>query len=456
MPERRLTLQTHLAGGAWHDAAALVVANDALGIRSPTALDYETGYFVEHGSMDFADDRPVTDARALSVRHPLDLAGVRLETWPPFLLDLLPQGHARRRLATELGFNPDDATFELPLLLRGAGGPIGNIRVKEAWEEERQRIDGMSVTGVTTEQVFVRDPAFAHLAETFALIASGSSGAQGEWPKILMTEAEDGLWYPDPVIEDGRARDHAIVKMSRAKFSEDRQILKAEAPYLEVAREFGLRVGEPLAYRNDTLMIPRFDRRVGNEGVVRLGQESLVSAAGVAEFGFVTTHEHYLRTIMEVCTDPVPELIEYVLREVLASAMGDTDNHGRNTALQKHLDGRIALTPLFDFAPMTLSPDGMARSSTWECLRGGGAWADYRIVAEAVGEIAGDEQVADRLRAELGARAETVRTLPEIARRHGVEEEVIERGLRYAGDVADALRAAAPAPVATPSPSMKF
>lgn len=271
MTTRRLHLQIHCAG-RWHDAATLVIDDDALGIGSATTLDYDTGYFIEHGSEDFARERPAIDARALSVRHPVDLAGARLKTWPPFLLDLLPQGHARRRLAAELGHDEDDKALVYPLLIRGAGSPIGNIRVEEAWKAERQRIEDHTVEGVATDEIFERSPAFRYMADRFALIASGSSGVQGEWPKILLTRADDGLWYPDPVIEDGRAREHAIVKMSRARFEEDRLILAAEAPYLEVAREIGVRVASPLAYRNDTLIVPRFDRRVVDGKVVRSGQ----------------------------------------------------------------------------------------------------------------------------------------------------------------------------------------
>ena len=46
-------------------------------------------------------------------------------------------------------------------------------------------------------------------------------------------------------------------------------------------------------------------------------------------------------------------------------ALGNKDNHARNTALQRDFDGRIGLTPLFDFAPMYLHPDGIARRIRW-------------------------------------------------------------------------------------------
>lgn len=439
MTKRRLTLETHFAG-AWHEAAILNIADDTLGIRSPTTLDYDSGYFVDMGSEDLADGRPATDIRALSVRHPLDLSGARFDTWPPFLLDLLPQGHARRRLAAELNYGEDDPKLEYPLLIRGGGSPIGNIRIREARAAEEERIAGLPVKGVRLEEIFERSPAFAYLADTFALIASGSSGVQGEWPKILMTEADDGLWYPDSVVDDARARAHAIIKMSRAKFAEDRAVLAAEAPYLEVARDFGLRVGESLTFRGDTLLIPRFDRQVGAAGVTRLGQESIVSASGIAAFGHIASHESYIATLAKTATDPGVEIVEYVLRDVLARAMGDTDNHGRNTALQKRPDGRIGLTPLFDFAPMTLDPGVIALSTTWACLRGMGGGLDYWRIADAAAEAAGDERLAATLAAELASKAGFVERVPEIAHGRGGDTQTIDRACRYAGEVAAALR----------------
>ena len=34
-----------------------------------------------------------------------------------------------------------------------------------------------------------------------------------------------------------------------------------------------------------------------------------------------------------------------------------TDNHGRNTAVSKILDGRVELSPVYDFSPMVLADE---------------------------------------------------------------------------------------------------
>lgn len=435
--KERLTLQVHLEG-AWRDAAQ-VEGDFSRGIGSPTAASYDTHYYFAHGNAAFHAGRPVRDHRALSVGYPIDLSHTRRGTWPPFMLDLLPQGVARERLVTLLGLDPRDKAVEFNLLLRSGGSPIGNIRVKEAWIAEQQRLQGNRVSGVTLEEIFADSEEFREMADRFALLASGSSGVQGEWPKILLAQAKDGLWYPDSIVKHEDARDHIIVKMSQAKFPEDIVILEAEALYLELAREFGLRVGRALTYRNGKLIIPRFDRRVEGDRVVCLGQESLVAATGVAAFGYVTTHEKYIETLCECCTEPRTEIIEYVLRDVLNRAMDDTDNHGRNTALQKRTDGWIGLTPRFDFAPMGIHPSMIRPSTTWSCLRDNNQDSRYRLICASVAELAGQE-TSEQLRQELASKAELVAALPELARSYGISEDVIRRAFRFAGQVASDLK----------------
>ena len=59
-------------------------------------------------------------------------------------------------------------------------------------------------------------------------------------------------------------------------------------------------------------------------------------------------------------------LLEYLRRDVANLALGNKDNHARNTAIQRDFNGAIQLTPVFDFAPMYLHPDGIARHIRWQ------------------------------------------------------------------------------------------
>jgi serine/threonine-protein kinase HipA len=434
----QITVQIH-HNGEWHDAALVDAESEQAGIASPSVVDYDMGYVVHWDAEGLAIGEPAFDHRAVSVGYPTDFTPRRRPDWPPFLLDMLPQGTARKRLAAKLGFkNSDDRAVDYPLLLMAGGGPIGNLRIKEAWEQERSRLQHQEFRGLPDAEIFERSDRFGDIIDRFALIGTGSSGVQGDWPKALLTKAVDGLWYPDPLIDDVDAREHAIVKLLRDREQAYADILAAEAPYLEVARAFGLRVGKALIYADGILVIPRFDREVVGSQVIRHGQESLVSAIGIAEFGYHGSHEDYLAVIKKVSTRPADEVTEYVLRDVLNFAMGNPDNHGRNSALQKRADGHIGLTPLFDFTPMRLDPTMVVRSTRWRCLKGRDADPDWGLVCEAAAE--GVMDAAD-LKAALATKHNFLRALPDTARRLGIADATIERAFTRLDDLVRALEA---------------
>ncbi|NKC30216.1 type II toxin-antitoxin system HipA family toxin [Falsiroseomonas selenitidurans] len=437
---RELHLQVH-AGGRWNDAAQLTLSDPDQGWQGPSKLVYDDAWV-------FATDPDFTGRvrgwQALSVRLPPSLELHSFKTWPPFLLDLLPQGHARKVLAGVLGLHQHAPSCDAPLLLRAAGDPIGNIRLRQAWDAERKRVkQAHAHPGLTLDEMFERADALQEYARDFAAVASGSSGVQGAWPKLLMTRNAAGRWLPDPMVPDDQATGHAIIKWVGDKGEDTRLILAAEAPYLELARAFGLRCARPLRHRHGTLFIPRFDREIADGRVVRLGQESIVAAAGVAAFGHQASHEAYLGVIQACCDDPAAEATEYLLRDVLNLALGNPDNHGRNTALQKAADGGVRLTPLYDFCPMRLDSAGIARSTTWRCMRPqGGVSRDLKPDWQEVCRVAAglvpalDAEVLMEI---LASKADTLRRMPELARGMGVPEPVIERAMGFCDQQADAL-----------------
>lgn len=439
---RDLTLQIH-ADGRWSDAARLTVTDPDKGWQRASKLAYDDAWVFEVDS-DFTGS--VQGWKALSVRLPPSLELHHFKTWPPFLLDLLPQGHARKVLAEALRLNQDAAACDAPLLLRAAGDPIGNIRIKQAWDAERKRVkQAPTHPGLPLDELFERGDAFNEFARDYAAVASGSSGVQGAWPKLLMTRNKAGRWLPDPMVPDDQAAGHAIIKWVGDKDKATRLILAAEAPYLELARAFGVRCAQPLEHRGGTLFIPRFDREVVGGRVVRLGQESIVSAAGVAAFGYQASHEEYLDAIKAYCDDPAAEVTEYVLRDVLNLGLGNPDNHGRNTALQKTADGGVRLTPLYDFCPMRLDSSGIARSTTWTCMRPfNGPSRDLNPDWEKVCRVAADGVPgldAEDLMDTLAGKADCLRRMPELARGIGVPDAVIAGAMGFCGQHADALEA---------------
>lgn len=58
-------------------------------------------------------------------------------------------------------------------------------------------------------------------------------------------------------------------------------------------------------------------------------------------------------------------------RDVANVVLGNKDDHARNTAMQRLAEGTVRLTSVFDFAPMVLHLDGIARRMRWERDDGG-------------------------------------------------------------------------------------
>jgi serine/threonine-protein kinase HipA len=362
------TLQLHTKS-QWHDIASItLVGKESEGWRTPTRIDYDLDWVLSH-----ADKK---DAWAISSAFPVSLEGKKCTTWPAFLIDLLPQGYGRAELLRQLKFpESSGAEADWRLLLAGAGNPIGHLRVKEA----EDWVSGMrgERSGFTDDEVASRAPNFVEHLATHGLFVAGSSGAQGEWPKLLLTRSRDGLLYLDHALGDDEAAEHYIVKFSRGRDERMAQILRHEAVYMDSARLLGLRVHAPIKRVGGALFIRRFDRKAIPRGVERLAQESLAAAMDKPGFGVRVTHEEVCRCLAQECTDPQAEILEYLKRDIANLALGNKDNHLRNTALVRHFDGPVALTPLFDFAPMYLHPDGIARVTRWESDESRpGAWAE--------------------------------------------------------------------------------
>lgn len=93
------------------------------------------------------------------------------------------------------------------------------------------------------------------------------------------------------------------------------------------------------------------------------------SSIGVAQFGHNTDHEAYANVLKRHSDQPFIDIVEYAKRDLTNRAMGNPDNHGRNTALRKTPGGGITLAPLFDFAPMRLAIEGIARLTRWGVMR---------------------------------------------------------------------------------------
>jgi serine/threonine-protein kinase HipA len=406
-------IEIHTPEG-WRRIGCWIPDVDSLdrGIAGGGRWSYEMDWVLEH-----LGDR----GAAVSLALPPSLDSVRIPHWPAFLLDLLPAGPARDRWLALLGLRNGPAA-DWPLILHAGRAPVGNLRLAHArqWKPDL-------VKGFTCEEVLEQGGQFLEFMEKAQEIQFGrrndspysAADTQGAAPKYLLTQDETGLWWAEGTLPDERCRKFWLVKYPRGERSVDRMILQAESAGLEIARAWGLRCGEPLRWDRDCLFVPRFDRVAGPKGVLRLGLESLCSALGVAEFGHVFPHEELCRAVAEFSSAPDLDLLEYVSRDVLNLALGNSDNHARNTAFLK--DGsQVRLSPVFDLAPMELDPEGIVRASHWH--REGHLRPDWSRVATTLAQWMDRDRVVDRLR----ALAPRVRSLPETTIVHGLPAGVVE------------------------------
>ena len=414
--------------GRWRTAAMFTPDSRkvAFGIAGGGQLEYDIDYAVAHQG---------EDAARIALDYPVTFELHSSSYWPAFLLDLMPTGAGRRVWLRRLALR-DGAPADWDLLVRGAGNPPGNLRIAEAVIPPAGPHPGF-----TREEVVEKHADFIEYAEARGAVVAGATDVQGDAPKFLLARDRKRRWHPDGALDDAEVLDCWLVKFPRGKSEADRTVLRNEAPYLEVARRFGLRVGAPLQFEDDTLFIPRFDRAIEDSGLLRHGLETLSSATGMAEFGKRGDHGQFCAAIARFATEPQLEVIEYLRRDLLDCALRNTDNHGRNTALLKLADGTVRLSPLYDFAPMFLDPEGIPRSSRWNGeLESISGRPDWGRVAESLAPLVD----ATELRTLLAREADAVARLPETMQACAVEAAVIERVARRCSEVAEDLRAAAP------------
>lgn len=359
----------------------------------------------------------------VSLAIPVDADRHVGKAWPTFLYDLVPQGNGRRFLLDHLKL-PDAQASDLPLLCAGAFNPIGRLRIREAVHYYEQHVErhAFAADGFAFDELLARAPDFHEMMMVHGMLAAGGTGVQGVAPKYLLTQGHDGKWHPDAALPDSQAQRHYIVKRPRGPSQADRKVLRNEARYMEVAHRFGIRSFDLPTLHEDMLFIPRFDRRAQDGGVLRFHQESAASIAGLAGFGTQANQFELLKAIRSVVDEPIEETIEFIRRDVLNLAMRNTDNHARNTAVQT-VDGITRITPLFDFAPMYLDPEGITRSARWYHP---GTRKELQNWEDILGQLALTEQERLRLVEALVRFGEQLARLADCMREVGVDDDIVD------------------------------
>lgn len=376
----------------------------------------------------FGEDDPWPVSLNMPVRLDTDLGEDPRPRMPAFLYDLVPQGQGRRLLTRLLDLRDHDG-LALPLLLHGAFNPIGALRIDQAvaFQADHARRNpppAGAEAGFSFAELAERHETVVEYLATHSMLASGTTGVQGQAPKFLLATDEAGRMHPDLALDDARARSHWLVKGARGRHRDDELILQNEAAYLRLAADCGLTVHRPdqIERHGRWLLLPRFDRQVTETGVRRLAQESLASLAGLQGLGVPTTLNRLLDALRRHSDDPQVDTLEFLKRDVLNRALRNTDNHARNHAVQRRADGSIGLTPLFDFAPMFRDPELIPRALHW--VDGEGRiLRDWPAILAALTVDDGERRA---LQESLRAFSETVGQLPERAADAGVDREIIQ------------------------------
>jgi serine/threonine-protein kinase HipA len=425
-------------GNAWKDCAVVTALDPRLGgVSGHSFFEYELEYVFR------GPNEPV------SLTVPIDATNQTLSHWPAFLYDLIPQGNGRKYLLGQLKL-ADDKSSDFALICAGAFNPIGRIRIKEAVDYYNDHLtkhdnDGLD-QGMTFEEVLGRGDEFAERMMIQSMLAAGTTGVQGAAPKFLLTRDHGGLWHADGALPDAQAADHFIVKLPRGKEAIDRKLLRNEAAYMRVASELGLRTQGAVEYHHDLLFVPRFDRKVHNGSVLRYHQESAAAVAGVVGYDARPTQFELLHALRGVLTDKETDTIEFIKRDILNLAMRNTDNHARNTAVQK-IGNVVQLTPLFDFAPMYLDPDGIARAARWYHPDSGKELSNWGDVLDTL-DLGTDERA--KIRIELTAFGGQLEGLSDCMQRCGVDDDIIDHLQRGIDEQVRQLADLAPAPARRP------
>ncbi|MCE0904413.1 HipA domain-containing protein [Pseudomonas putida] len=406
----RLTIQA-FSDGAWRDAATLTVENPERVADGRCLVAYDGDYII--ANVDRMEDRCEL---ALSVNLPLNWDHHDVKGYPAFLYDIIPSGAAKDSLESRYGrLKPEGVEMGLYLLERFTPAPIGHLRIKESVEGlQPDRSEAFA-----RAEVVDRTNEFLEYAYETGAALGGATGANGQAPKLVMTEAHGGALYADAMLPDDQACRHWLIKFARNRGGErDQDILRTEFHYYKAVAALGLDTvaTDGLALEEavkPSLWMPRFDRRVVDGVVERIPLESVYSICGITGYAHPMAHAEVVHRLVGLWIDngqqdEVDDLVfEYVRRDLLNRILGNTDNHGRNTSIMR-VGGKFRLAPIYDLAPMILDEEGITRTTKWAAERKGSSnWRDN--CAELVGYTDPDVLLQRLMNA-----AEAFRALPDL------------------------------------------
>lgn len=419
-----LTLQIYL-DGCWQDAALLDCKEPLKGRDSEALLAYDFNYAVDHL------DR--NDIASCSINYPVMLIGSHFaKPWFGFLDDIIPAGASRRYWITLLGLQGKTASEQdFALLKAGTIAPVGNLRIKESLPQLPANSQ-LKSRRFPAEWAIERDTDFLEYAQQMGAASGGATGAGGEAPKLLLRRNSNGEVWIDTWQDDPLNLDTAyLVKYPRgARSPIDCDILRAEYHFYHELHALGAETIDTQQMllcegeRYPSLWLPRFDVDFSSGQKVLYGLESIYSIMKKAP-GSYLNHFEVLQALVEklkLDAEQTAQLvIEWVKRDMLNIAFGNSDNHGRNSAILKKPTG-MGLSPVYDFAPMKADPEGIVRTTQWGSPFEEGGHYQWQLIAQQLNDLAPH----DVLLAELGTLAKKLKGLKARLAARGVPTSILE------------------------------
>jgi serine/threonine-protein kinase HipA len=179
--------------------------------------------------------------------------------------------------------------------------------------------------------------------------------------KIALTQLQDGRFgIPKPGL---RVPTTHILKVPGRNNQREPRLERAAALLAEAV---GIEVAVPIVLGIEglsALLVPRFDRRVGQDGAVRrIHQEDFAQALGLPAGLKYERHGREDRRfdivailrILESTAEPAISKRNFISATIFNMIVGNSDNHAKNHALLYDKGAIPRLAPLYDILPVRL------------------------------------------------------------------------------------------------------
>ena len=421
---KNITLQL-FNEGKWWDAASLNFAGEQM--AAGVTLSYLPQYIKDTPNYGTAD------CWACSVNAPVSITPVDYNSWPALLDDLLPVGKSRNWWLNYLNMSKR-SEFEqnYALLTHACMSPIGNMRVKEAVSQQKN----ISLQRFPIADVATLQHDFLEYANEQGAAVGGATGAGGVAPKLLLMVEHEQVYIDSDFSGKPLSATPYLTKFARnTRSARDNDILRAEGVFYKVLNDIladtrikTIDTSKMMTLEHESqvsLWLPRFDVCIQEGLAARIGAESIYSMIDAGpgsyqdHFSVMKSVWHKIKHTAHMSSAEFAK--QYLARDLLNLAFGNSDNHGRNISFLK-FDGDIEFAPIYDFAPMKADPEMVTRLFKWGGGCESGGIVRFDKVVQALDEFGDPEELLAFLK-ELAGRLNDV---PLLLKQHGCPQSILE------------------------------